>query len=192
MVWDLIGQHGLFALLLSAPVENSAIVQVENETTQTDWLGDLCGGLGADQAAGCGWGSAAAGRTAAGYWQVNGGGAVAAESPPKYERKPVVTSFSPFEARVRNCWRSGSAGPGRGRGSARTWPGCGRSTAVLTQRTGCPGCRAMQRSVTCGSRRPGSRWRTAAAPCRPPSPRRTGQQACQDPHEDHPHIMHER
>jgi hypothetical protein len=27
--------------------------------------------------------------------------AVAAESPPKYERRPVVTSFSPFEARVR-------------------------------------------------------------------------------------------
>jgi hypothetical protein len=37
---------------LSAPLENEAIVPGENEATQTDWLGDLSGGLGADPAAG--------------------------------------------------------------------------------------------------------------------------------------------
>jgi hypothetical protein len=38
---------------LSAPLEDEAIAPVENEATQTDWLGDLSGGLGADPAAGC-------------------------------------------------------------------------------------------------------------------------------------------
>jgi hypothetical protein len=57
---------------LSAPLENEAIAPLENEATQTDWLGDLSGRLGADPAAGRGRGSAAAGGTAAGYWQVNG------------------------------------------------------------------------------------------------------------------------
>jgi hypothetical protein len=37
---------------LSAPLENEAIVPLENGATQTDWLGDLSGGLGADPAAG--------------------------------------------------------------------------------------------------------------------------------------------
>jgi transcriptional regulator with XRE-family HTH domain len=59
--------------VVSAPVENEAIVPLENEATQTDWLGDLSGGLGADPAAGRGRGAAAAGRTSARYRQVNGG-----------------------------------------------------------------------------------------------------------------------
>ena len=58
---------------VSAPLENEAIAPLENEATQTDWLGDLCGGLGADPAAGGGRGAAAAGRASAGYRQVNGG-----------------------------------------------------------------------------------------------------------------------
>lgn len=29
---------------LSVPPENEAVMPVENATTQTDWLGDLCGG----------------------------------------------------------------------------------------------------------------------------------------------------
>jgi hypothetical protein len=37
---------------MSVPLENEAIVPLENEATQTDWLGDLSGGLGADPAAG--------------------------------------------------------------------------------------------------------------------------------------------
>jgi hypothetical protein len=37
---------------VSAPLENEAIAPGENEATQTDWLGDLSGGLGADPAAG--------------------------------------------------------------------------------------------------------------------------------------------
>ena len=45
---------------------------LENEATQTDWMGDLRGGLGFDPAACCGRCSAAAGRTGSGYRQVNG------------------------------------------------------------------------------------------------------------------------
>src|SRR5581483_4567786 len=60
------------SFMVSTPLENEAIAPLENEATQTDWVGDLSGGLGADPAAGCGRGSAAAGGTAAGYRQVNG------------------------------------------------------------------------------------------------------------------------
>jgi len=51
---------------LSATVENEAIATGENEATQTDWVGDLGGRLGVDQAAGRGRSSEAAGREAAG------------------------------------------------------------------------------------------------------------------------------
>jgi len=37
---------------VSAPLENEAIAPLENEAAQTDWLGDLSGGLGSDPAAG--------------------------------------------------------------------------------------------------------------------------------------------
>jgi hypothetical protein len=52
---------------------NEAIVPGENEASQTDWLGDLCGGLGPDPAAGGGGSSTAAGRSSAGYRQIYGG-----------------------------------------------------------------------------------------------------------------------
>jgi hypothetical protein len=51
---------------MSATLENEAMATVENEATQTDWMGDLGGGLGVDQAACRGWGSAAAGCKAVG------------------------------------------------------------------------------------------------------------------------------
>ncbi len=50
----------------STTLENEAIVTGENEAAQTDWMGDLGGGLGLDSAAGRGWCSAAAGRTGSG------------------------------------------------------------------------------------------------------------------------------
>ena len=37
--------------------ENEAIATVENEATQTDWMGDLSGGLGIDPQTRRGWGS---------------------------------------------------------------------------------------------------------------------------------------
>lgn len=53
-------------MTLSATVENEAIATVENEATQTDWMGDLGGGLGVDLAACRGRCSAAASRKAVG------------------------------------------------------------------------------------------------------------------------------
>ena len=47
---------------LSTTLEHEAIATVENETTQTDWMGDLSGGLGVGTAAGRGRHSAASGR----------------------------------------------------------------------------------------------------------------------------------
>ncbi|WP_344257499.1 hypothetical protein, partial [Terrabacter carboxydivorans] len=40
---------------VSTTLENEAIATVENEATQTDWMGDLSGGLGSDPAAGRRW-----------------------------------------------------------------------------------------------------------------------------------------
>jgi hypothetical protein len=45
------GRHSPAAGYLSTTLENEAIATVENEATQTDWMGDLGGGLGVDQAA---------------------------------------------------------------------------------------------------------------------------------------------
>ena len=81
-------------------VENEAIATLENETTQTDWMGDhiedwaLIGRLAAEgvpqrQIAR----ELAIGRSTL--------GAVASTSPPKYERSVQPTSFSPFEPQVR-------------------------------------------------------------------------------------------
>lgn len=39
---------------MSATFDNEAMTTVENEATQTDWMGDLIGELGFDSAAGCG------------------------------------------------------------------------------------------------------------------------------------------
>src|SRR3954468_4224892 len=58
---------------LSTTLENEAIATVENEATQTDWMGDLCGGLGSDPAAGRGRCSAAAGGAGLGCRAVDGG-----------------------------------------------------------------------------------------------------------------------
>jgi hypothetical protein len=66
------GEDYLFWIEVSATLENEAIATVENEATQTDWMGDLGGGLGVDQAARRGRGSAAAGRAAAGDRAVDG------------------------------------------------------------------------------------------------------------------------
>ncbi len=52
---------------------NEAIETVENEATQTDWVGDLGGGLGSDSAASRGWFSAASGRSRPGCGPVDGG-----------------------------------------------------------------------------------------------------------------------
>ena len=59
------------SMYLSATLENEAIATVENEATQTDWMGDLCGGLGSDSATGCGRCSAAPGRAGLGHRQVD-------------------------------------------------------------------------------------------------------------------------
>ena len=66
-VSGLLGMNVETLRLLSTTVENEAIATVENEATQTDWMGDLSGGLGFDPAAGCGRCSAAAGRAGSGY-----------------------------------------------------------------------------------------------------------------------------
>jgi hypothetical protein len=47
---------------LSTTFENGATATVENEATQTDWMGDLSGGLGSDPAAGRGRCSTTSGR----------------------------------------------------------------------------------------------------------------------------------
>jgi hypothetical protein len=58
-------------------------------------------GLGVDPQAGCGGRAEGADRRAAGDLADDGGKAVASEAPPKYVRAAVPTSFTPFEARVR-------------------------------------------------------------------------------------------
>ena len=58
---------------MSTTLENEAIATVENEATQTDWMGDLCGGLGSNPAAGGGRCSAASGRSRLGYRAGDGG-----------------------------------------------------------------------------------------------------------------------
>ena len=68
---DLVGKDTAVPIRLSATLENEAIATVENEATQTDWMGDLCGGLGSDSATGCGRCSAAPGRAGLGHRQVD-------------------------------------------------------------------------------------------------------------------------
>lgn len=60
-------------VLVSTTFENEAIATLENEATQTDWMGDLSGRLGSDPAAGCGRCSAASGRAGSGGRSVDGG-----------------------------------------------------------------------------------------------------------------------
>jgi hypothetical protein len=54
-------------------LESEAVATLENSATQTDWMGDLGGGLGVDPAAGGGRGSAAAGREGSGHCAGDGG-----------------------------------------------------------------------------------------------------------------------
>src|SRR5215211_5983218 len=56
---------------VSTTLENEAIATLENEATQTDWMGDLSGELGSDSAAGRGRCSAASGRAGSGDRQVD-------------------------------------------------------------------------------------------------------------------------
>ena len=73
--------------------------------------------------------------------------AVASEVPPKYERRPAPTSFSPFEARVRALLEEFPEMPatvlaervgwdGSITGSGTTCGGCGRSIGGRIRRTG--------------------------------------------------------
>jgi len=86
---------------LSTTLENEAIATVENEATQTDWMGDLCRGLGFDPAA------VAEGVPQCQVARDLGVGrstverALASDRPPKYERPAVPTAFTPFEPLVR-------------------------------------------------------------------------------------------
>src|SRR5829696_2043982 len=59
-------------LRLSTTLENEAVGTLENEATQTDWLGDLSRGLGVGPPVGGGWGSAASGRAGSRDRQVDG------------------------------------------------------------------------------------------------------------------------
>ena len=86
---------------MSTTLENEAIATVENEATQTDWMGDLGGGLGVGPAAGGGWCSAASGCAGLGIGRSTVKRALASDGPPKYERPTVPTSFTPFEPVVR-------------------------------------------------------------------------------------------
>jgi hypothetical protein len=63
-----VGYRHLDTAAVSTTLENEAIATVENGATQTDWMGDLCGGLGFDPAAGGGRCFAASGRTEPGCW----------------------------------------------------------------------------------------------------------------------------
>jgi pimeloyl-ACP methyl ester carboxylesterase len=58
---------------VSATLESEAIATLECEATQTDWMGDLSGGLGVDPPACGGRGSAASGRAGLGDRSIDGG-----------------------------------------------------------------------------------------------------------------------
>ena len=58
--------------LLSTTFENGAVATLENEATQTDWMGDYFGRLGVDQEACRGRGAAAAGCERFGCGEVDG------------------------------------------------------------------------------------------------------------------------
>jgi hypothetical protein len=62
----------LLLTLVSTTFENEAIATLENEATQTDWMGDHFGRLGVDQEACRGRSSAAAGREGFGCREVDG------------------------------------------------------------------------------------------------------------------------
>ena len=57
---------------MSTTLENEAVATVENEATQTDWMGDLGGGLGSGPAAGRGRCAAASGRARSWHRTVDG------------------------------------------------------------------------------------------------------------------------
>ena len=90
--------------------------------------------------------------------------AVTSDGPPKYERRPAPTSFTPFESRVRELLADTPdmpatvlaervGGPGRSGGSATTSTGFVPITVRSTRPTGCPGRPVTSRSAICGSRR---------------------------------------
>ena len=99
---------------MSTTLENEAIATVENEATQTDWrvitLEDwalirrlAAEGVPKRQVA-----------QRLGISRTTVEQAVASDAPPKYERPPVPTSFTPFEPRVRALLaeHAGDAGDG--------------------------------------------------------------------------------
>lgn len=83
---------------MSTTLENEAIATLENEATQTDWMGDLSGRLGSDPAAGVPQRQVA---RDLGIGRSTVERALASDRPPKYERPAVATSFTPFEPFVR-------------------------------------------------------------------------------------------
>jgi hypothetical protein len=161
-------QEPLSRALVATVTGNHAL---EDKATQTDWMGDLSGGLGSDSAAGRGWCFAAAGRAGSG---VGGRRCVGLDRPPKYERAAVVTSFAPFEPRVRQLLKRASGMPATVLAERVGWTGSitwfrdnvrrlrpeHRPVDPADRLTGRPG---TQRSTTCGVRPRRFRSRTARA-----------------------------
>ena len=91
--------------------------------------------------------------------------AVASDRPPKYERKPAPTAFSPFESRL--LLAEHPEMPATVIAERVGWTGSitwfrdnvrrhyGRSIAVRTRLIAWSGRRVTQRSATCGSHRSG-------------------------------------
>jgi hypothetical protein len=139
--------------VLSATLESEAIATVENEAAQTDWVGDLGGGLGVDPAACCGWCSVGAGRSAVGDWVCDGGprGGVgsAAEVRASVEGDVVYAVRGEGAGDLGRASgdagdgdrRAGRVGWGRSRGSGTTFGGCGLSIVVRTRLIGWSGSR---------------------------------------------------
>ena len=102
--------------------------------------------------------------------------AVASDRPPKYERKPMPTAFTPFETRVRAILAEHPEMPATliaervGWSGSITWFGDNVRTLRPDYRRPDPADRLVwnqvtPRSVIYGSRRSGSRWKTGPRPC---------------------------
>ncbi|MGE5292524.1 MAG: helix-turn-helix domain-containing protein [Micromonosporaceae bacterium] len=102
--------------------------------------------------------------------------AVASAGPPRYERKPVTTSFTAFEPRVRELLAEFPQMPAAVIAERVGWDGSPswfrenvarlrpqyRRPDPADRLTWHPG---MRRSVICGSRQPAFRWRTGLRSC---------------------------
>ena len=102
--------------------------------------------------------------------------AVQSDSPPRYQRKPASSSFSPVEARVRQLLEDNPELPAAVLAERVEWTGSmswfrqnvkrlrpdHRRIDPADRLTWVP---EMLRSAICGSRRGRSRWRTARCSC---------------------------